>query len=1043
MNKVNAANSSAKDVEVLNQQYEKQKNMVSYLNEEVAKYEKELEGCAEGTLRYDIVSGNLAATKKSLTRATESLREAEENGKQKISSLINLRDDLTEAYENCSEADKATLQAAINSVQSTIEEQMALYGLTKTVEDYIYMAEQYETAQNDIKDVIDKTTEGYVWQQDEIDALLSKYPQLKDVFDKYSEAVEGGTVLQKSALESLNSVYAEIHKAYIENQLKMTEIALEEAKKRVKAYELEMQSLSLLGQKVSTDVKDKNGNTILTKDQMAGMINFGTPFYLNTKMKYGQAKQEVSQLEEDYQKYIDELNKLSKSGMDTYTRPSSLDTKNSKSSKKYAKYFGIDIDSVVAEIEAIDDEVVRAIEDTQTKIDKAVMDGDNSLELGLQEKLGDYYAEQLKINAEQVHKLENEKKYWVDLLSKENIAAFEGQDLSKLTQRQLDMAIRNYEIAIDTASVAEDDKLVNALTRQKEVVENLGSGIVNVTEKMKEFNSEALEIQNSLLEQNIALIKRKMEIEQQASDEKMKLLELEQILMEEESAAYAEVEAKKYGIILANQERIMKGINEYRAQGLADTSEEISSLKDQWYDYESDRLNIIKDFQNRKKKLEEDYESKSVSLAKSIQSTISSIYKEAIDKRKKELESELKTYQDQIDDMLQKMDREDATRTFEQQQEEQTKEILETEDEISKYKLAAADGDKTAALKVKELEEKLAEAKKKLTELQYNREKELRKDSLNDAKDKAEEETESKKEELDKQYEDAVSALQNVKDLVSLTNEEIEAMVQNFFVNIGASADGYQVKIDELISKKKELIEITRELAAVDSVLPSFNKNDSDQYNPNNSNNNYQPPNKGGNNSNNNANNNIHSNGFTEKDAKKIFQKEQQIYLHDLMDKNGDWRNGNDKDKGLTAWVLQERAKWGMDDSGKIMNGKEGYVPEEYMDEFRRRYGFKSGGQTQRTGWHWLDGESGKPEEVLSADDTKYWRKMIDLSPEFIKAMEGTTKQINPVMPMHTEINVGGSLINVEGNVDKKVIPKIQDAVQEMIIFFTKIKNDK
>ena len=825
---------------------------------------------------------------------------------------------------------------------------MALYGLTKTVEDYIYMAEQYETAQNDIKDVIDKTTEGYVWQQDEIDALLSKYPQLKDVFDKYSEAVEDGTVLQKSALESLNSVYAEIHKAYIENQLKMTEKALEEAKKRVKAYELEMQSLSLLGQKVSTDVKDKNGNTILTKDQMAGMINFGTPFYLNTKMKYGQAQQEVSQLEEDYKKYIDELNKLSKSGMDTYTRPSSLDTKNNKSSKRYAKYFGIDIDSVVAEIEAMDDEVVRAIEDTQTKIDKAVMDGDNTLELGLQEKLGDYYAEQLKINAEQVHKLENEKKYWVDLLSKENIAAFEGQDLSKLTQRQLDMAIRNYEIAIDAASVTEDDKLVNALTRQKEVVENLGSGIVNVTEKMKEFNSEALEIQNSLLEQNIALIKRKMGIEQQASDEKMKLLELEQILMEEESAAYAEVEAKKYGIILANQERIMKGINEYRAQGLADTSEEISSLKDQWYDYESDRLNIIKDFQNRKKKLEEDYESKSVSLAKSIQSTISSIYKEAIDKRKKELESELKTYQNQIDDMLQKMDREDATRTFEQQQEEQTKEILEMEDEISKYKLAAADGDKTAALKVKELEEKLAEAKKKLTELQYNREKELRKDSLNDAKDKAEEETESKKEELDKQYEDAVSALQNVKDLVSLTNEEIEAMVQNFFVNIGASADGYQVKIDELISKKKELIEITRELAAVDSVLPSFNKNDSDQYNPNNSNNNYQPPNNGGNNGNNNANNNIHSNGFTEEDAKKIFQKEQQIYLHDLMEKNGDWRNGNDKDKGLTAWVLQERAKWGMDDSGKIMNGKEGYVPEEYMDEFRRRYGFKSGGQTQR-----------------------------------------------------------------------------------------------
>lgn len=1003
------------DVEFDLNDYVKQKEKVEELKKSINDLMVSRDKYNSSTQEYANLNDEISNKTDKLAKEEEKLLKVEEKAADGIQATLELRDTLTAAYDVSTGKKKAEYKAAIDNIDAFIAEADAIMSLTGAMQvdaqtEYAQRAADCKEQLAVLVDIIEKVNSGYAWQQSEVDALVKKYPNLENIFKSYSKNTKNGILLQIEALSDLGNVESEVTKAYLQNQLSMTEAAIKESKKRIEAYSSELNVLETMIGRKNTGYKDFIDDDVV----------FFNPLQ---KLQYDKLNEQLDNEEQEISSFVLQRSEIEKalaniSGISSgsYSSSSSKDSKN----KNTAKYFGIDIDSVIAEIEAMDDDVVRAIDDTQAKIEKAVLNGDNDLELGLQENLAKYYTEQLRINAEQIHKFENEKDYYVDELKKLNYSAFEGQDLSKLTQRQLDMAIRNFEIEIDAASVAGKDDLTYSLTRQKEALENYGKGIVDTTEKIKEYNSEALEIQNSILEQNIALIKRKLELEQQAFDEKTKLLELEQILMEEESAEYAEIEAKKYNIILDNQESIMRTINKYREQGLADTSEEIMDLKDQWYDYESDRLNVIKDFQNRKKKLEEDYKSKSISLEKSIQDTISSIYKEAVDKRKSELEKELSAYQDQIDDMLQKMDREDSTRTFEQQQEEQTKEILDMEDEISKYKLAAADGDKAAALKVKELEEKLAESKKKLTELQYNREKELRKNNLNDAKESAEKETEKKKEELDNQYENAANNLGNIKDLVSLTNEEIEAMVQAFFENVGASADDYQTKIDELIDKKKELIDITRELAAVDSVLPSFNKNDSDKYNPNNSNN--KPPQ--------NNSPDINKNGMTLEEAKRAFQLEQRGYLNSLMVNNGDWEKGEDKDKGLTQWVLQERAKWGLDQWGGIV--EEGKVPEEYMDELRKKYGFAKGGQTQRTGWHWLDGKPGRPEEVLSNDDTKYWRQMIDLSPEFLKAMSSVSsiKASSTVQPVDIHID---SLITVEGNMDKNIIPEVRNAGNELL----------
>lgn len=49
---------------------------------------------------------------------------------------------------------------------------------------------------------------------------------------------------------------------------------------------------------------------------------------------------------------------------------------------------------------------------------------------------------------------------------------------------------------------------------------------------------------------------------------------------------------------------------------------------------------------------------------------------------------------------------------------------------------------------------------------------------------------------------------------------------------------------------------------------------------------------------------------------------------------------------------------------------------------------FETGGETQETGLQWLDGKKGKPERVLSAEQTKSFNRMVEIMPDFMRKME-------------------------------------------------------
>jgi hypothetical protein len=63
--------------------------------------------------------------------------------------------------------------------------------------------------------------------------------------------------------------------------------------------------------------------------------------------------------------------------------------------------------------------------------------------------------------------------------------------------------------------------------------------------------------------------------------------------------------------------------------------------------------------------------------------------------------------------------------------------------------------------------------------------------------------------------------------------------------------------------------------------------------------------------------------------------------------------------------------------TGEVKTGKGSQ--SDYDKEYNK---FLGGGETQSTGLHWLDGKIGKPERILSPEQTASFNKLVDLLPK-------------------------------------------------------------
>lgn len=108
------------------------------------------------------------------------------------------------------------------------------------------------------------------------------------------------------------------------------------------------------------------------------------------------------------------------------------------------------------------------------------------------------------------------------------------------------------------------------------------------------------------LEQNISLIQRKTELEKQVYDDKLKQIELSQILMDENSTEYAKAEEEKVSMLLKSQSQYQDEIIKLKQLGLSNESTVVREYVSLWTDAEEKRLNIVKSMAEKRRQIEID-----------------------------------------------------------------------------------------------------------------------------------------------------------------------------------------------------------------------------------------------------------------------------------------------------------------------------------------------------------------------------------------------------------------------------------------------------
>lgn len=121
-----------------------------------------------------------------------------------------------------------------------------------------------------------------------------------------------------------------------------------------------------------------------------------------------------------------------------------------------------------------------------------------------------------------------------------------------------------------------------------------------------------------------------------------------------------------------------------------------------------------------------------------------------------------------------------------------------------------------------------------------------------------------------------------------------------------------------------------------------------------------------------------------------------------------------------------------------IVLGIGGLISNGFKSVFSGK-GFNTGGETQKTGLHWLDGEIGEPERVLSVQQTKDFNKLVTYVPDLLDSIN-TSKNLIPdirIPDLNKSQSQSTTILNqsntpptqvIHNHIDKLVFPNVHDA---------------
>lgn len=121
---------------------------------------------------------------------------------------------------------------------------------------------------------------------------------------------------------------------------------------------------------------------------------------------------------------------------------------------------------------------------------------------------------------------------------------------------------------------------------------------------------------------------------------------------------------------------------------------------------------------------------------------------------------------------------------------------------------------------------------------------------------------------------------------------------------------------------------------------------------------------------------------------------------------------------------------------GAGATGKDRY---ETLKMNEKILGYANGGETELTGLHWLDGESGKPERVLSATQTESFDKLVKFAPNLVTLGENIAKYMyRPITSMPELTRTVNNNTNTDKGttnniyIDQVVTPNVDNFVSQL-----------
>lgn len=149
-----------------------------------------------------------------------------------------------------------------------------------------------------------------------------------------------------------------------------------------------------------------------------------------------------------------------------------------------------------------------------------------------------------------------------------------------------------------------------------------------------------------------------------------------------------------------------------------------------------------------------------------------------------QLDEELSTFKDNIDEQLDALDKLYDKQNFEKNQDKSTDKISELTTERNTLSMAAQSGDLTAISRIAEIDKEITEQREKLAELQSDREHELRKENLQDALDAKEKEIKSAKDAADDEFEIVKANYERLLEQGNLNAEANKALTTGMVTDI-------------------------------------------------------------------------------------------------------------------------------------------------------------------------------------------------------------------------------------------------------------------